>query len=194
VPEGRGGCDAGASEGRGGCEAGTTEGRVAPAAGGDTLDLADGGPTDFPAGSVGGLLAGGAGNPVLCMGGGSAAGCPFCAFAMIRLPRWTAWRGGATRSLPPPAAAAVAAALRTVQSQYRPIRLRVRCRRVEGATRTLGHANTHPGAQGVSRERTRRKLCATVSTRGPTQLGAGDVGRGRGCRSELQRPRARHHE
>jgi hypothetical protein len=76
-------------DGRGGCDAGTTEGRVGAAApGGAALGL-DGGGAVFKGGATGGLLAGRVGNWGGCLGGGSTAGCPFCMFAMMCLPRWT---------------------------------------------------------------------------------------------------------
>lgn len=76
-------------DGRGGCEAGTTEGRAgAAAAAGAALGL-DGGGAVFKGGGMGGLLAGRVGNSGGCLGGGNTAACPFCAFAMMCLPRRT---------------------------------------------------------------------------------------------------------
>jgi hypothetical protein len=90
--EGSGGGDERMPDGRGGCEAGITEGRASAEAAGAALGLDGGGGADFNGGGTGGLLAGRVGNSGGCLGGGNTAACPFCAFAMMCLPRWTAPR------------------------------------------------------------------------------------------------------
>jgi hypothetical protein len=82
--DGSGGGEDRMPEGRGGGEVGATEGRGGAAEGGAALGLDGGGATVL---TGGGLLVGGLRNCGLCIGGGSAAKCPFCPFAMICLPR-----------------------------------------------------------------------------------------------------------